>query len=78
MWNAQVQTGHAIFGVQTNQFEFTVTGTADIPLVVEACTSLANPAWIPLQSCTLTNGSVYFTDSQSANYPGRFYRIRWP
>lgn len=51
---------------------------ANSPLVIEASTGLANPAWIPLQSCTLTNGSIYFSDPQWTNYPGRFYRVRWP
>ena len=30
-------------GVRTNRFGFTITGTADIPVVVEACTNLASP-----------------------------------
>ena len=64
--------------VVTNGFGFTVTGTADIPMVIEACTDLANSAWSPQQSCTLTNGAIYFSDAQWTNYPGRFYRLRWP
>jgi hypothetical protein len=33
---------------------------------------------MPLQTCKLTNGSIYFSDPQWTNYPGRFYRIRSP
>jgi hypothetical protein len=66
------------FGVRTNRFGFNITGTANIPIVVEACTNLANPAWNPLQSCNLTNGSLYFSDPTWTNYPARLYRIRWP
>jgi hypothetical protein len=78
LWNPQVQTGNASFGVRTNWFGFNITGTTNIPIVLEACTCLANPTWVPLQSCTLTNGSVYFCDPQWTNYPTRFYRLRSP
>jgi hypothetical protein len=77
-WNPVAQGSGTSFGVRTNRFGFNITGTADIPIVVEACTNLAGRVWDPLQSCTLTNGSVYFCDSQWTNYPGRFYRIRSP
>jgi hypothetical protein len=78
LWNPQVQTSDASFGVRTNQFGFTITGTTNIPIVVEACTNLASASWTPLQTCTLTNGSIYFNDPQWTNYPTRFYRIRSP
>lgn len=78
LWNPQVEINDASFGVQTNQFGFNITGTANIPIVLEACTSLANQQWVPLQSCTLTNGSVYFADPEWTNYPSRSYRIRSP
>ena len=47
-------------------------------VVVEASTNLANPIWSPLATNTLTSGSSYFSDPQWTNYPGRFYRLRWP
>ena len=78
LWNPQVQTRSATFGVRTNQFRFNVYGTADIPIVVEACTNLGSGTWIPLQTVSLTNGSFSFSDPQWTNYPGRFYRLRWP
>jgi len=78
LWNPQVQTGDGMFGVQQNVFGFNIGGTPDIPLVVEASTNLAAQSWVPLQSSTLTNGSVYFSDPQWTNFPGRFYRIRSP
>jgi hypothetical protein len=46
--------------------------------VVEACTSLANASWVPLQSLNLTNGAFYFSDPNWTNYPARFYRLRSP
>jgi len=65
-------------GVQANQFWLNVTGTAGIPIVLEACANLASLVWIPLLNGTLTNGSFYFSDPQWANYSGRFYRFRSP
>jgi hypothetical protein len=78
LWNPQVRTGDTRFGVRQNRFGFNVTGTPGIPLVVETCTDLAAQSWVPLQSCTLTNGLIYFSDPQWTNYPERFYRLRSP
>jgi hypothetical protein len=78
LWNPQAQTADGSFGVRMNHFGFNITGTADIPLVVEASTTLAARSWVPLQSCTLTNGSIYFNDPQWTNYPAGVYRIRSP
>jgi hypothetical protein len=65
-------------GVGPDGFGFNVTGTADIPIVVEACTNLANASWVPLRSLNLTNGVFYFSDPDWTNYPSRIYRIRSP
>jgi hypothetical protein len=66
------------FGVQSNMFGFTISWATNISFVVEACTNLANPVWIPLPTNTLTNGSFSYSDPQWTNYPGRFYRITSP
>lgn len=63
-------------GVQTNGFGFVSSWATNVPVVVEACTNLANPIWSPLRTNTLTSGSSYFSDPQWTNYPKRFYRIR--
>jgi hypothetical protein len=78
LWNPQAQTSDASFGVRQNRFGFNITGTANIPLVVEASASLAGRSWVALQSYTLTNGLLYFSDPQWTNYPSRVYRIRSP
>jgi hypothetical protein len=78
LWNPFIRAGDGSFGVQNNQFGFNITTTNNIPIVVEACTNLANPAWTPLQSLTLTNGSVHFSDPQWSNYPCRFYGLGFP
>jgi hypothetical protein len=78
LWNPSAQTTGPSFGVAQNRFGFNITGTAEIPLVVEACPNLAARSWVLLQSCTLTNGLIYFSDPQWTNYPSRFYRMRSP
>ena len=76
LWKPQVQTADATFGVRTNQFGFTITWAPDSVVVVEACTSLTSPTWIPVQTNTLTGGSSYFSDPDWTNYPSRYYRLR--
>ena len=78
LWNPQAQTTDGSFGVRQNQFGFNIAGTPDIPLVIEASAALPAASWIPLHTCTLTNGLLYFSDPQSTNYSKRFYRIRSP
>jgi len=80
LWNPLIQTGDGSFGVQTNQFGFTITNgsTTNIPIVVEACTNPASPVWSPLQTVTLTNGLFCFSDPQWTNSPACFYRLRSP
>jgi hypothetical protein len=78
LWNPKLQASGANFGVRTNRFGFDITGTKNIPIVVEASTNLLIPSWVSLQSCTLTNGLLYFSDPNWANYATRYYRIRSP
>ena len=83
LWNPQAQTRDVSFGVRTNRFAFTIAGSNNLVIVVEACTGLNNPVWSPLSTNTLntfigTNGTSYFSDPQWTNYSGRFYRIRSP
>jgi hypothetical protein len=78
LWNPRVETSDASFGVRTNRFGFNITWASDRVLVVEACTNLANPAWTPVGTNTLTGGSSYFSDPEWTNYPARFYRLRSP
>lgn len=77
LWNAVMQTSSPSFGVGPNGFGFTIQGSANLPVVIEASTNLAS-GWFPLQSLTLPNGQYSFSDPDSANHPTRFYRLRWP
>ncbi len=78
LWLPQVQTSDAAFGVQTNQFGFNFNWASGRIVVVEAATNLANPAWLPVGTNTLTDDASYFSDPQWTNYPARFYRLRSP
>ena len=46
-----------------------ITGSTDIPIVVEASTNLLSASWTALQTPTLTNGSLYLSDPEWTNYP---------
>ena len=76
LWNPQVQPGSV--GIQSGQFGFTVNWASGMTVALDACTNLANPAWLPLEIITLSGGSAYFSDPQWVNYPARFYRLRSP
>jgi hypothetical protein len=65
------QTAKATFGIRTNQFAFTITGTRNIALLAGACTNLANPIWSPVGTNTPISGSSFFTDPQWTSYPSR-------
>jgi hypothetical protein len=74
LWNPLMQSS----GLGPAGFGFNITGTADIPIVIEAATNLANANWVPLQSLNLTNGAFSFSDPNWTNYPARCYRIASP
>jgi hypothetical protein len=78
LWNPQFQFGDFSSGVRTNRFSFKIIGAPNIPVVLETCTNLATPNWVTLQSFTITNGLLDFSDPQWTNYPGRYYRLRSP
>ena len=76
LWNPQVKANDNNFGVGENGFGFTITGTTNLVIMVEACTNLADPVWFPLGTNTITNGASSFSDPEWASYPERFYRFR--
>ena len=78
LWLPKIPTTDPDFGVRTNQFEFIINWAKDQTIIVEACTNLANSAWQPLQTNTLTADTAYFSDSEWTNNPSRFYRVRSP
>jgi len=78
LWNPQVQTSGASFGVRNNEFGFNVTGNSNLVVLIEASTNLASPAWSPVSTNSLAGGTNYFGDAHWTNFPNRFYRINFP
>lgn len=78
LWNPTPLTTDANFGVRSNRFGFNITGTPNIPIIVEASTNVTGGPWVAVQNGTLVNGLIYFSDDQWTNSPKRFYRIRSP
>ena len=75
-WLPRALTADGGFGFQTNQFGFNISWASGWTVALDACTDLAQAAWSPVDTITITNGMTYFGDSQWTNYPNRFYRIR--
>jgi len=76
LWNPQIQTNDAGFGVRDGLFGFDIVWTNGQTVVVEACTNLSNPVWIPLAVNNFTtNNNCHFSDPDSTNHPGRFHRL---
>jgi hypothetical protein len=78
LWNPKIQVGSASAVRHTNAFDFNIVGTSDIPYVLEAASNVTTGPWTALQTGSLTNGLVSFSDPERKNYPNRFYRIRSP
>jgi len=76
-WLPQAQTRDGQFGVQSNRFGFNLFWASGQTAVVEACTNLAHPVWLAVQTNTLTTGTAYFSEPRT-NYLNRFYRVRSP
>ena len=77
LWQPQIDNGSG-FGVQNNQFGFSINWAPGMTVVVEGCANLSDSAWVPISTNTLTDASSYFSDSAWTNYSSGFYRIRWP
>ncbi len=74
----QVLSFEPSFGLHNNKFGFTVSWATNTSIIVQACTNLTNPNWIPVATSGLTSGTSPFSDPQWKNYPNRFYRVSSP
>jgi hypothetical protein len=73
LWNPQAITP----GFAGGQFGFNLIGPTNAVIVIEACTNLSHPVWLPVSTNTLSAlGASAFSDPQSGGYPIRFYRFR--
>lgn len=74
----QIQAIPGSLGVWTNHFGFTITGLSNQVVVIEGCTNLYNPNWVPLQTNVLGTNALLFGDPAWTNYRSRFYRVFTP
>jgi BspA type Leucine rich repeat region (6 copies) len=77
-WNPMLQPSRSSPILDANGFHFDISGSTNIPIVIQACTNLKQGGWFPLQALALTNGLYSFTDPNGANYPACFYRVTSP
>jgi hypothetical protein len=72
----RIQFNDRSFGIGTNGFSFNVAGYSNQVVVVEACTGLSTPGWLPLQTNTIGEGPVSFADPAWTHFSSRYYRVR--
>jgi len=65
-------------GVVSNHFGFSISWATNGPVVVESCTNLADPAWIPVATNNLSEGTSSFGEVVQTNISSRFYRVIQP
>ena len=61
--------------MQAGRFGFQMNWAAGHAVVVEACTNVAAPVWLPLATNELADGTGIFADEEESNPLGRFYRV---
>jgi hypothetical protein len=76
LWNPKIEPAHPGFGVGTNGFGFTISGSGNFSVLVEASTNLAQPVWFVVGGKWLTGEPWSFSDPEWTNSTSRFYRIR--
>jgi len=77
-WLPQITTSNSSFGDHHHPFGFNITWASGQTVVVETCTNLAKPDWLPLQTLSLTNDTATFSDPQWTNYSARYYGLGLP
>ncbi|RYD25877.1 MAG: hypothetical protein EOP86_26730 [Verrucomicrobiaceae bacterium] len=89
LWNPQVRTADASFGMKTDGegkrfFAFNITGPPDSVVLVRTSTGLSLGCWTILAAVTLADpdldgiGSFHFSDPGASQYPARFYSFSMP
>lgn len=63
-------------GMFTNHFGFSANGALNQTVVMEACTNLTSPIWLPLQTNTLGNDATWLIDQTTLLPSARYYRLR--
>jgi len=75
LWNPKADSP----GFSGGHFGFNLTGPSNAVIVIEACTNLSQPVWLPVATNTFSgSGTSIFSDPQSGSYAIRFFRFRSP
>jgi len=78
LWNPAA-ADDAAFGFLDGLFGFTLTGTALIPVRVQATTNLRSAVWSSVTNTAIgAAGTVDVRDPESTAHAARFYRFVWP
>ena len=75
LWLPQIQTSNQKLSEQGKKFGLTLSWASGQTIVLESCTNLFNPTWLPLWTNILVSGSTNFDDPKKTNFLSRFYRI---
>jgi hypothetical protein len=78
VWQPAILTTDGFFGAQGGQFGFNLSWASNMTVTVQANSDLTTTNWSSLQSCVLTNGTFYFSESLQGNAVGRYYRLSYP
>ncbi|MBP7831125.1 MAG: leucine-rich repeat domain-containing protein [Kiritimatiellae bacterium] len=76
LWNPEMTA--CFKGAGTNGFGFTVTGTTNIPVMIECRTNLLAGSWVSLQTNALVGGALVFYMADSTHHRTCVYRIAPP
>lgn len=63
-------------GSAATSFNFSVNAVSGQSVVVEACTNLASPTWVPLQTNAVSGSALLYSDTNWMSHPSYFYRLR--
>ena len=72
LWAPKIEA--AGLGMEAGRFGFNMDWAPGKSVVVEACTNMTDPNWVPLETNELANGTGTFSDTALSNHLGRFYR----
>ena len=78
LWNPVIQLDDGSFGVLAGEFGFNIAESVSGLVVVKACTNLIDGIWVPVETNSMNNSSVYFSDPDWGNHAARFYRLSMP
>jgi hypothetical protein len=79
LWNPSLRVSRGGFHPQVGyDVMLTISGSTNMPIVVETTTNLTSGVWETLKSCGLTNGTTVVTDPATHWTRSRFYRTHSP